>query len=144
MKLLKVDWEDLEEAFQDGSGEHRYYLDRETGQVLFFSAYLDSDDEQEQERQLACQERYVPIPLPQRLPPFGEVRRFVGSLSEERVRRLLAASLPIEGGQEAYERFSETVDALPETREKWARFQAELLRRRMVEWLAEIGVQPLD
>jgi hypothetical protein len=81
MKRIKVDWEELEEAFQDGSGEHRYYLDRETGQVHFFSAYLDGDEEDERERQLACQERYVAIPLPQRLPPFGELR--------ERMRRWL-------------------------------------------------------
>ena len=30
---IKVDWEELSEAFQDSSQDHRYYLDRETGVV---------------------------------------------------------------------------------------------------------------
>lgn len=70
-------------------------------------------------------------------PRFREVQRFVGSLTDEPVRRLLAARLPSEEGQEAFERFSEPFAGLPEIREKWARLQGELLRCRVVEWLAQ-------
>ncbi len=37
MKRIRIDWAELEDTFCDGSDEHRYYLDRDTGAVHFFS-----------------------------------------------------------------------------------------------------------
>lgn len=141
MKLLRVDWAELEEAFQDGAQEHRYYLDRETGQVHFFSAYLDNDDEREDERRLSAEDRYVSIPLPRRLVPFQEIHRFVGSLSDRAARRVLASSLE---GPECYQRFADALDRLPSALVEWSRFRSDRVRQEVTEWLSEVGVQPLE
>jgi hypothetical protein len=37
MKKLKVDWIELEVAFEDNSWEHSHFLDLETGEVLLVS-----------------------------------------------------------------------------------------------------------
>ena len=66
-KRIRVDWEELEDAFEDGASDHRYYLDRETGAVHFFSSYLDNDEEEENERVITSEQRYVLIPPELRL-----------------------------------------------------------------------------
>lgn len=61
-KRIRVDWQELEEAFEDAASDHRYYLDRETGAVHFFSSYLDNEEEEEQERAITAEERFALIP----------------------------------------------------------------------------------
>ena len=140
MKRLKIDWVELEEAFTDWAAEHRYYLDRETGQVHFFSEYLDNDDEREDEERLCAEPRYVPIPLPRRLVPFRELHRFIGSLSDRSARAVLSGSLE---RRESLVCFTDALDGLPRAQEAWSRFQREHVRGRVAQWLSEVGVQPL-
>ncbi len=76
-KRIRVDWQELEEAFADSASEHRYYLDRETGAVHFFSSYLDKEEE-EDERAITLEERYALIP-----PELRHVRNSDIALSRE-------------------------------------------------------------
>lgn len=141
MKLLKVDWSELEEAFQDDSGDHRYYLDRDTGEVHFFSSYLENDEEQEDEQHITSEERYVSIPLSRRMVTSRELDQFIRTLTEDRVRKLLSSTLR---EQEAHARFQDVLNGLPEAREKWSEFQERVVQRRIRDWLDEVGVQPLN
>ena len=61
-RRIRVDWQELLDAFEDASADHRYYLDRETGAVHFFSEYLDNEEDEEDERAIISEERYVQIP----------------------------------------------------------------------------------
>ena len=140
MKQLRVDWLELADAFDDDSREHRYYLDRDTGEVHFFSTYLENEEEQEDEQRLSAEDRYVTIPLSRRLVPFRDIHQFIGTL-EGRDRKLLSSTLE---EQEARARFHATLNDLPETREKWCRFKEQVVERRILEWLGEVGVQPLN
>ena len=140
MKLLRVDWSELADAFQDDSRDHRYYLDRDTGEVHFFSTYLENEDEQEDEERITTEERYVTIPLSRRVMPVRDLRQFVGTLAEGRERNLLSLTLR---EREARVRFNDTLDGLPEARAKWCEFQEQIVERRILEWLGEVGVQPI-
>lgn len=140
MRRLKVDWEELEDAFQDDSNDHRYYLDRETGVVMFFSSYLDNEEEEEDERRVTSEDRYVSIPLALRMVPRQELSDFVNQLSRQE-RKILGSTL-LEGP--AFDRFSSAIEALPRTREKWKRFYEGVVRRRVRRWLTEVGVEPLS
>ena len=73
-RRIRIDWEELTEAFADSSADHRYYLDRETGSVHFFSAYLASEEEEEDEKAMTADERYVLIPHDRRVVPLDEIR----------------------------------------------------------------------
>jgi hypothetical protein len=142
LRLLKVDWEELEEAFRDASVDHRYYLDRDTGQVHFFSTYLDNEEEQKDEGLMtAAAERYVPIPLQRRLVSLPDIRQFVRSLDRRRERALLEAAI---AGEQTYDRFGEALERLPEARRKWLAYHQRLVRHRLRDWLAEVGVEPID
>ncbi len=77
-RRIRVDWQELEEAFEDSASDHRYYLDRETGAVHFFSSYLDNEDEEENERAITSEKRYALIP-----PELRHIRGSDSALSDE-------------------------------------------------------------
>lgn len=139
-RRIRVDWQELVEAFEDGSSEHRYYLDRETGAVHFFSEYLDNEDEEEDERALTSEERYVQIPHARRAVSIDELRDFVTSLEDGSERRALTTALRAADG---YEHFREAVESLPSARHHWRQFTHESLKTRIEEWLSEVSVEPL-
>jgi hypothetical protein len=140
-KRIRIDWEELEEAFSDGSPDHRYYLDRETGAVHFFSAYLDNEDEDEEERTIGNEGRYVLIPHERRLVAAGEIAKFVGSLDSEEERSRLQSRL---SAPEARRRFDEIVAESPVVQSQWQRFVSEGLEARIKTWLTEVAVEPID
>ena len=141
MRHIRVDWDELSEAFQDTSQDHRYYLDRETGVVHFFSSYLDNDEDQEDEERISGEPRYASIPLSSRLVSPSDLDDFIRSLGRGKDGRTLSSAM---GGRDAFRRFSEVLDKMPGTREKWNRFLQRLVRRRARQWLVEVGVEPLD
>ncbi len=141
MRYIRVDWDELSEALHDTSQDHRYYLDRETGIVHFFSSYLDNDEDQEDEDRISAESRYVPIPLSLRLVPHSELDDFVRSLGRGKDGRALGSALD---DQDAFRRFSEVLDTLPGTREKWNRFRQSSIRQRAKQWLVQVGVEPLE
>lgn len=136
-----MDWEELEEAFADSSADHRYYLDRETGAVHFFSSYLESEEEEEDERALTAEDRYVLIPHPRRLLPSHELHEFAASLGEEGARRELESSLR---AKESYHRFEEAVAGNPQTFDEWRRFVKAHMAPRIKNWLADVAVEPIE
>lgn len=135
-----MDWEELLEAFEDGASEHRYYLDRETGAVHFFSEYLDNEEEEEDERAITAEERYVQIPQARRRVSMDELRSFVASLQDGSERRVLTTALRAPDG---YQHFREAIKALPAARRQWRQFTHESLKARIEEWLNEVSVEPL-
>ena len=69
-----------------------------------------------------------------------ELREFVASLEDGSERRVLTTALRARGG---YQHFREAVDALPVAREEWQQFSHASLKERIVQWLAEVSVEPL-
>jgi hypothetical protein len=143
-RRIRVDWEELEDAFADSSADHRYYLDRETGAVHFFSSYLDNEDEEEDERAITAEDRYVLIPHARRLVPAHELREFVASLGPGDARRELESFLQGPPNPEGYRRFEEVVAENSQAHEEWRRFVKERMGPRIKSWLADVAVEPLD
>jgi hypothetical protein len=140
-RRIRVDWEELEDAFADSAAEHRYYLDRETGAVHFFSSYLDNEEEEEDERAMTTEERYVLIPHERRLVPSHQMREFVSSLGQNESRRKLETSLR---AGESYRRFEEAVSENLQALDEWRRFVRERIGPRIKSWLADVAVEPLE
>lgn len=141
VKRIRVDWQELEDAFRDDSDEHRYYLDRDTGAVHFFSMYLDNEEEEEDERHITSEARYVLIPHGRRLVPLRQLKDFVSGIDDERDRRLLRAALLT---PQARVRFHEMLEQALGLRDDWRRFVRAGLEGRIKDWLAEVGVEPLE
>ena len=43
-KTLHIDLDELCSAMEDSSYEYEYYLDLETGEILFISEYMDDEE----------------------------------------------------------------------------------------------------
>jgi hypothetical protein len=140
-RRIRVDWEELEDAFADSSSDHRYYLDRETGAVHFFSSYLDNEDEEEDERAIVAENRYVLIPHARRLVPSHELREFVASVGAQDARRELESTLLT---PEGYRRFEEIVAQHPQALDEWLRFVKARMGPRIKSWLEDVAVEPLE
>ncbi len=62
---VNADMQQICYAFEDSSGDHRYYLDLETGEVIFISDYYMEPDEREELDEKVEEgygERYISIP----------------------------------------------------------------------------------
>ena len=139
-KRIRVDWEELEDAFADSSADHRYYLDRETGAVHFFSSYLDNEEEAEDEQVITSEERYVQIPHGERVVSLNEILEFVACVEEDRTRKRLRSTIELHGDAKGFE---EALEDLPATRREWREFSEARRNTRIKEWLYEVGIEPL-
>ncbi len=139
-KRIRIDWEELRDAFEDLSADHRYYLDRETGAVHFFSAYLDNEEDEEEERAITAGRRYVRIPQARDGVPTEELAEFVATLRDGGERRVLTTALRAPGG---YQYFREAIESLPVARREWRRFSSDVVKGRIEEWLSEVSIEPL-
>jgi len=139
-RRIRVDWDELLDAFEDGCSDHRYYLDRETGAVHFFSAYLDNDDEKEDERILTSEERYVQVPHSGRAVGRDQMTAFVNTLDDGTERRVLSRALRAPGARES---FDKAMDVLPSVRTRWRHFSDEATKASIEAWLNDVSVEPL-
>ena len=61
-KTLKIELDELCSAIEDSSYEHEYYLDLETGEILFLSEYMDDETAKLRDRIDDDLNRYERIP----------------------------------------------------------------------------------
>ena len=62
-KSLKINLDELCSAMEDSSYEHEYYLDLETGEILFLSEYMDDEETKKLRDQIEEEfDRYERIP----------------------------------------------------------------------------------
>ncbi|MDY6912733.1 MAG: UPF0158 family protein, partial [Chloroflexota bacterium] len=62
-RKLKVDLDDICFALEDGSYEHGHFLDLQTGELIFISDYMDSEESERLYNQMdEYPDRYEPLP----------------------------------------------------------------------------------
>ena len=140
-KRLSVDLDQLCYALDDSSYEHSYYLDLETGQLLFISDYMDPEDADRLREQVDNHpDRYEPLPKADSYEGYQEMEDFIASVEDEHIGQLLEVAID---GKGAFRRFKDVLTRYPEEQERWFRFKDDRLNQRALEWLEEIGVDPL-
>jgi len=169
MSRLKVPFSDLEDAFQNSSYEHSYWLDKQTGRVILIDDEIadllregeDLSDLPDWQREMA--EEIKPV-----LRAFGELPGEEAGEDESESGRFV--EIPKQDSSEAYEvmeDFAETVtnphlrdllavalrgkgafrrfkDVLldyPKERERWFAFEGRRRREMIEEWAREEGVE---
>ncbi len=141
MKQIPVDLEELAFAFDDGSPEHEYFLDLETGEVLLVAEELGFiEARQERERIAEHVERYLPVPQLGATVASGDMDAFVETVADDRLQELLDVALD---GQGACRRFRDALDRYPAERDRWHAFRHERLMARVRAWLAEEEIERL-
>jgi predicted nucleotidyltransferase len=131
LDLAAVDLALLCQALEDHSGYGAWFLDPESGDVLYWSH--DADE--------ACPEDAGALfvdPVPSR-EAYGDMEDFTASLGDGRAAELLGRAL---NGRGAFRRFKDTLFEFPELRDVWFRFHDVRMRRRAIVWLD--GMQLID
>ena len=137
-KTLKIDLDELCSAMENSSYENEYYLDLETGEILFLSEYMD-DEETENLRERIDEEsgRYEPIPKAESHEGYEDMRDFIVTVEDEHLAELLEVAI---NGKGAFRRFKDVLLSYPEERERWFRFKGDRMEERALEWLDDIDV----
>jgi len=137
-KILRTNLDELCEAMENSSYENEYYLDLETGEILFISEYMD-DEETEKLRDRIDEEhdRYEQIPRIESHEGYEDMQDFITTVKDEHLVELLEVAI---NGKGAFRRFKDVLLNYPEERERWFKFKDERRRERALEWLDDIDV----
>ncbi|HUY31636.1 MAG TPA: UPF0158 family protein [Pirellulales bacterium] len=166
MQELKIDFSDLEMAFESGDLPGAFYLDRETGKAVLVSDEimrmaeeglgdegLGDDgaktlpDWQQEELKTAilvlqgCDERFIRFPRQDSREGYRDMDDFAATVDDERLKELLAVALD---GKGAFRRFKDVLARYPDQRQQWFAFERRRVRERIVRWLETLGITPIE
>lgn len=131
LDLAKIDLGMLATAFEDHSPEARWFLDRETGEILsLFDTTLEEENE-------AADRDLVRIDPADSGESYADMADFVGRIRDPRARRSLERAIE---GRGAFRRFKDALVEFPSLRTAWFAFRDARLERRSLEWLADKGL----
>jgi len=141
-KTLKINLDELCEAMENSSYENEYYLDLETGEILFLSEYMDDEEtEKLRERLDDDPDRYEPIPKAESHVGYEDMRDFIATVENEHLAELLEVAI---NGKGAFRRFKDVLLSYPEERERWFQFKDDRIQERALEWLDDNDVTLLE
>ena len=158
MKKLKVDLEMVANAMEDVARvDMEYYLDKETGEVIFLpveiSRYVEEEDENLRGELLDWQkkdikvaqdilfinpDRYINIPEGAPCNGYDLMVKFAETIDDELLREKLSIALD---GRGAFRRFKNVIADYPDYREKWFIFRDERTNKKVIEWLNSMGIE---
>ncbi len=170
MRQLRINRPDFETAFELSSYEMTAYLDTETGAVVFVEDYILRQleelltDEETFEAALATIQtqpdlddntraqlvdaarvesefggRYAAIPKQDSREGYGDMEEFIWSLNDDHLREILEVAIQ---GRGAFRRFKDALYRHPDAEAAWFAFRDARERRRMIDWLASIDIEP--
>jgi hypothetical protein len=137
-KALRINLGELCEAMENNSYEHEYFLNLETGEILFISDYVDDEETRELKDRIEEDfERYERIPRAESNEGYEDMVDFIATVDDEHLAELLEVAI---NGKGAFRRFKEVLLNYPEERDRWFKFKDERMEERALEWLDDIGV----
>lgn len=140
-KKLKIDLDELCFAMESNTDEILYYLDVLEGDILLVMDSLGDDEmKKAQERIEEEPDRYESVPSADPHEGYRDMEEFIATVKSPRAAELLEVAIQ---GKGAFRRFKDTLARFPEERERWFRFKDDRLKRQALEWLEELGIEPL-
>jgi hypothetical protein len=137
-KVLNIDMDDLCQAMDDSSYEHDYYLDLETGDILFVSENMDDGESGKLKDQIEeGSDRYELVPKADSNEGYGDMEDFIYTVEDEHLAELLMVAI---NGRGAFRRFKDVLLNYPEARDRWFSFKDKRVQQRALEWLDDIGI----
>lgn len=134
---VPVDWEALEDAFENNAPEVHSYLHLVTGDVL---RVVNGIADPEMHARIASDPSYLRIEPVSSREQYRWMERFIPMVEEPVLRDQLAAAID---GKGAFRRFKDVLMSFAPERERWFAFRSERLRVFMEAWLTANGLQPV-
>jgi hypothetical protein len=137
LQEVPVDWEALEDAFENNAPEVHSYLHLTTGEVL---RVVDGIADPEMHARIASDATYMRIEPVSSREQYRWMERFIPMVEEPGLREQLTAAID---GKGAFRRFKDVLMSYSTERERWFAFRSERLRVFMEAWLTAHGLTPV-
>jgi hypothetical protein len=150
-KSIKIDWDELESAFDNKNEELVYYLDRVTGQVVLEGEGEDDFDDDEDmiddvsSPDVSARNDYTRIYIepPDSVELLAWMRDFLRNVDdlEAEIRSRLEEAVD---APEPVPAIREILDEAAEVRDRWFGYRSDRLHEAMEAWLDTNEVSPTD
>lgn len=130
LRTVPVDWEALEDAFENNAPEVHSYLHIATGEVI---RVVDGIADPGMHSRIATDSSYLRIDPVSSREQYRWMERFIPMVEDEEVKRRLLQAID---GKGAFRRFKDVLMSFSAERERWFEFRSERLRVFMEAWLS--------
>lgn len=134
---VPVDWEALEDAFENNAPEVHSYLHLNSGEVL---RVVDGIADPEMHSRIAADNTYLRIESVGSREQYRWMERFIQMVDNPPLRAALTQAID---GKGAFRRFKDVLMSHSHERERWFAFRSERLRVFMEAWLATHSINPI-
>jgi hypothetical protein len=134
---VPVDWEALEDAFENNAPEVHSYLHLDTGEVL---RVVDGIADPEMHARIASDGNYMRVEPVSSREQYRWMERFIPMVEDPELRERLTRAID---GKGAFRRFKDVLMSYGPERERWFAFRSERLRVFMEAWLAAHALHPV-
>jgi hypothetical protein len=142
-KPIRVDWEELESAFDSGNEELVYYLDSVTGHVLLEGEGEEDDFDDDGGAPRPDDITHVHIAPLTTAQKIDWVRRFLDE-SVDLDPEFSASLKEALAADNAKEAITEVLHQYPEGSDRWYLYRVDRLREVIEDWLEANGVATVD
>jgi hypothetical protein len=132
---VPVDWEALEDAFENNAPEVHSYLHLTTGEVL---RVVDGVADPQMHVRIASDGNYLRIDPVSSREQYRWMERFIPMIEEGELRTKLTQAID---GKGAFRRFKDVLMSYGAERERWFAFRSERLRTFMEAWLSAHAIK---
>jgi hypothetical protein len=129
LRSVPVDWEALEDAFENNAPEVHSYLHLQTGEVL---RIVDGVADPQMHARISADPTYLRIDPVSSREQYRWMERYIPMVEDVELRAKLAVSID---GKGAFRRFKDVLMSYGAERERWFAFRSERLRIFMEAWL---------
>jgi hypothetical protein len=137
LREVPVDWEALEDAFENNAPEVHSYLHLTTGEVL---RVVDGVADPQMHVRIASDGNYLRIDPVSSREQYRWMERFIPMVENGELRGKLTQAID---GKGAFRRFKDVLMTYGPERERWFAFRSERLRTFMEAWLAAHAIAPI-
>jgi hypothetical protein len=135
LREVPVDWEALEDAFENNAPEVHSYLHLATGEVL---RVVDGVADPQMHVRIASDTNYLRIDPVSSREQYRWMERFIPMVEDSELRGKLAQAID---GKGAFRRFKDVLMSYAADRERWFTFRSERLRTFMEAWLSAHAIR---
>jgi hypothetical protein len=135
LRDVPVDWEALEDAFENNAPEVHSYLHLTTGEVL---RVVDGVADPQMHVRIASDGTYLRVDPVSSREQYRWMERFIPMVDDTELRGKLTQAID---GKGAFRRFKDVLMNYATDRERWFAFRSERLRTFMEAWLYAHAIQ---
>jgi hypothetical protein len=134
---IPIDWEALEDAFENNAPEVHSYLQLVTGDVL---RVVDGVADPQMHARIAADTNYLRIDPVSSREQYRWMERYIPMVEDPDLQAKLSQAID---GKGAFRRFKDVLMAYAPERERWFAFRSERLRIFMEAWLSAHALNPV-